>query len=249
MVNDVTRELKIVVERVVRPVVAPRNRRKAMRRELLAHVSEVFAEERDRAGDDATALERTKQRFGDSPALTAELQQSIPTLQRAASRWESLDWSKNVSLTTLARRTFLLMLASAGVMFLIILPGALWGGRIPTLDQFAVRLCLGQGVFVGLLVTGIPAIGTRLGEAAFSSSAGRSWPLAAAYLLATMTFVPTFAFLFYWALTSDLSASLRHFNLALWFVPGVPLLLLLLARQSHLEQQYEREWSELDLSA
>ena len=64
-------QLKIIVERAVRPVEASIARKRKMREELLAHVVGVFEEESARLGDDRAALERTALRFG-NPALPRE---------------------------------------------------------------------------------------------------------------------------------------------------------------------------------
>src|SRR5262245_36868744 len=71
-------QLKILVERAVRPVRASFARKRKMREELLAHVSGVFDEELARLGDEPTALERTAQRFGPPAALAAQLQAAVP---------------------------------------------------------------------------------------------------------------------------------------------------------------------------
>jgi hypothetical protein len=61
-------QLKIIVEREVRPIRASTSRKGKMREELLAHVVGVFEEESAKLGDERTALERTALRFG-NPAL------------------------------------------------------------------------------------------------------------------------------------------------------------------------------------
>jgi uncharacterized membrane protein HdeD (DUF308 family) len=73
-------QLKILVERAVRPVRASASRTRKMREELLAHVTAVFEEERAKLPDDETALARTAQRFGAPAELTAQLQASVPAL-------------------------------------------------------------------------------------------------------------------------------------------------------------------------
>ena len=77
--NDVIlKELKIVVERAVRPVRATMTRKRRIREELLAHLTAIFEEEAARLGDEQAALERAAERFGDPAELTPELQQSVP---------------------------------------------------------------------------------------------------------------------------------------------------------------------------
>jgi ATP-dependent Clp protease ATP-binding subunit ClpC len=77
-------QLKIVVERAVRPVRASVARKRKMREELLAHVVGVFEEEAARLGDDRAALERTALRFGNPAEVTSQLQESVPAGDRIA---------------------------------------------------------------------------------------------------------------------------------------------------------------------
>jgi hypothetical protein len=72
-------QLKILVERAVRPVRASTSRKLKMREELLAHVTSVFEEELARLANEQAALERTAQRFGNPAELTGQLQASVPT--------------------------------------------------------------------------------------------------------------------------------------------------------------------------
>jgi len=72
-------QLKVLVERAVRPVRASMSRKRKMREELLAHVSAVFEEEAARLDNEQVALERTAQRFGNPAELTDQLQVSVPT--------------------------------------------------------------------------------------------------------------------------------------------------------------------------
>lgn len=77
--NEASRtQLKIIVERTVRPVFACTRRKRKMREELLAHVSSVFEQESARLGDESAALARTQERFGPAEELTRLLQATIP---------------------------------------------------------------------------------------------------------------------------------------------------------------------------
>ena len=71
-------QLKILVERAVRPVRASMSHKVKMREELLAHVSAVFEEEAAGLDHEQAALERTAQRFGNPAELTGQLQASVP---------------------------------------------------------------------------------------------------------------------------------------------------------------------------
>jgi hypothetical protein len=74
-------QLKILVERVVRPVRASTTPKLKMREELLAHVVGVFEEEA-KLGDEQTALARAQERFGQPAELTGQLQASVPRVDR-----------------------------------------------------------------------------------------------------------------------------------------------------------------------
>ncbi len=78
MNDHVLTELKVLVERAVRPVRASISRKRSMREELLAHVTAIFEEEILKSGDDKLALERTTQRFGNPREISHELQSSVP---------------------------------------------------------------------------------------------------------------------------------------------------------------------------
>ena len=81
-------ELKIIVERAVRPVRASTARKRKMREELLAHVVGVFEEEGAKLGDDRAALERTALRFGNPAEVTGQLQESVPARDAVRRYWE-----------------------------------------------------------------------------------------------------------------------------------------------------------------
>ena len=79
---EVQRQLRVAVERCVRPVRAACLRKDRMRRELLSHLTEVYAQERARGGDDAEAAARAIERFGEPEALGRELQASVNDVER-----------------------------------------------------------------------------------------------------------------------------------------------------------------------
>lgn len=74
--------LKIPVEKAVRPIRASNRRKDRMRAELLAHITDIFEQERTRAKDEDEAVERTVRRFGDPAELTEQLQASVPVVER-----------------------------------------------------------------------------------------------------------------------------------------------------------------------
>lgn len=111
-------QLKILVERAVRPVRASSSRKRKMREELLAHVTSVFEEEVARLANEQAALEGTAQRFGNPAELTGQLQESVPMLdsiQRFA------DWvayrPRESTLRRAARYTILIEVAALLLLF------------------------------------------------------------------------------------------------------------------------------------
>jgi hypothetical protein len=76
------KELRVHVERAVRPVRASNRRKDRMREELLAHLAGVFEQERARLGDEDAALREALRRFGPAQELTRELQATVPRLER-----------------------------------------------------------------------------------------------------------------------------------------------------------------------
>src|SRR4029077_18968969 len=75
-------QLKIHIERIVRPIRATAPRKLRMRRELLTHLKFAFAEECSASPDQTTALARALERLGDPARLRAEFQRSVPWPQR-----------------------------------------------------------------------------------------------------------------------------------------------------------------------
>jgi hypothetical protein len=118
--NDATRtQLKILVERTVRPVRAGEARKRTMREELFAHVSAVFEEETDRLGDEDIALARTMERFGDPGELVAELQDAVPA-RDALERFVDYLWFRPHESTL---RRAMRHSAIAGLLVLAVLGG------------------------------------------------------------------------------------------------------------------------------
>jgi hypothetical protein len=95
-------QLKILVERAVRPVQGSTARKGSMYEELLAHVTAVFEEEAARLGDERLALERTELRFGNPAELRGKLQESVPASDRWARFLEHVFLGTGVSTWRLA---------------------------------------------------------------------------------------------------------------------------------------------------
>jgi hypothetical protein len=71
-----------LIERAVRPIHASAARKQAMCEELLAHLQAAYEQELPNHLDPQTAVEIAQQRLGDIDELGAQLQASVPMLER-----------------------------------------------------------------------------------------------------------------------------------------------------------------------
>lgn len=76
--------LRIHVERIVRPIRAGGLRKNKMREELLAHLDHRVAEARSRGMQPEDAAAYAIAQLGEADALRAELQQTVPAIERMA---------------------------------------------------------------------------------------------------------------------------------------------------------------------
>ena len=76
------RELKIHVERAVRPLAASPRWKRRMREELWAHISALYQAELAATGSEEQALARVRESFGDPAAVGADLGKSISFIDR-----------------------------------------------------------------------------------------------------------------------------------------------------------------------
>ncbi len=76
-------ELRRHVERIIRPIRASGIRKMRMRDELLGHLTRIYEEElAGRQNDENGALAAAAGRFGDPTTLRAELQATVPWIER-----------------------------------------------------------------------------------------------------------------------------------------------------------------------
>lgn len=87
--DDIHLALMKIVERAVRPVRCNTARKRRMRDELLAHLSEIYDEELARSGVPTAAVRGAATRFGDPNELTAELQAAVPRREQLEHQFES----------------------------------------------------------------------------------------------------------------------------------------------------------------
>jgi hypothetical protein len=246
MNDNILTQLKTIVERAVRPVAASRKRKRQMREELLAHLTAVFQDEQARLGDDAAALAATRRRFGPADTLVSELQRTVPRWDRIGAVFDKLNWEPGESLAHLAGKHALATFASYAVLFLLMLPGAIFHWKQNSLG-LAVHLAVVMALVMSVLSFVFVFFPTRLAGFLYGDARKRAWRQAIPYLLFSLVIFPAFAFLPYWALTGDLAASLRHARFACLFAPAAPLLFSLMGRAMFDELRYEKEWASLEV--
>jgi hypothetical protein len=121
--NDATlQELKTIVEQSVWPIRATMVRKRQIREELLGHLMATFEEEVQRVGDERTALDVTKKRFGNRNELAKDLQRSVGWRDQWRSVLESLGRQPGESVWHLALKHFLFTLLIYSTAMLVALP-------------------------------------------------------------------------------------------------------------------------------
>lgn len=74
--------LMIAVERIVRPIVAPRDNKQRMREELYAHIDSIYKEEFEKTDNEEVACAAATTRLGAPEVVRAELQATIPVWKK-----------------------------------------------------------------------------------------------------------------------------------------------------------------------
>lgn len=225
-------QLKIMVERAVRPVRAGSARKRKMREELLAHVVGVFEEEA-KHGDEQAALARTQERFGQASELTGQLQASVP-------RSEDLFGGPGPSALRLAASVAAalapLSLIPLGIMIFV-------HGRLPVAPRppfLWVLLCTAFVAFSGaLLIQGMR-------QALFGP--GRSWLRAGLIAAAAWIVIPVTTLALSLSVTVDLQRSLWEFVVPLLPINVLaPVAVVALVCVLDSAWRHDREWARLDI--
>lgn len=123
MSDTAHRQLRVLVERVVRPLPLTLATQRRLRTELLAHLEAIYDEERQRAGsaagqDSAAALARTAERFGDPAEISEEMLATISMAERISARHERF-FAQQPTETVAGYALRLMMLVFLGILPLI----------------------------------------------------------------------------------------------------------------------------------
>jgi hypothetical protein len=223
--NDVIeKELKIVVERAVRPVRATMARKRRMREELLAHLVSIFEEEVEH--DEQVALDQVKRRFGDPKELTGQLQQSVPRWDQCRSILEKVGYLPSESAWHLAAKHFLVMLMIYAVATLLLLGLPLAFGTLLSQESFEVKrfvavvlagLVLVSALFNVILSVVLATLLRKIGPVLASKRWGRTLLIVLCGLVVLCGVLPYFT--------------------------GAAVLFILMARQTVKEWRYQVDWA------
>jgi hypothetical protein len=228
-------ELKILVERAVRPVQAMASRKQRMREELLAHVTAVFEEEEAKPADDRLALERTAERFGNPVELTGRLQESVPASDRRLRTLDDFFAGTGTSTLRLAFR----------YASFTLLPGALaliafyFQGRMA---EWPMVVAWPVMAFVSVFLV------VEMHDALFGAG-GRSWLKAALIGVAAWLFIPSVTFALCLALSGDWRSSLRDMRpfVSLSLALLAPAVLIIASCWFAADARKQQEWKSLQI--
>jgi hypothetical protein len=236
-------QLKIIVERAVRPVLASTARKRKMREELLAHVVGVFEEEAARLGDERAALEQTALRFGDPALVTGQLQESVPARDAVRRFWEGRPgepaWRTAIRLVWVSG-TFALVVA-VFVLAVAVRPVGAWPREaliLPLCPVLTIPAWLSGCVFL-----------TSFMEKALYDPAGRSWLKVALAVAGSCLFMLLWFAVWSWA---TWSAEWAHPNpdaivMAGFLIVLAPLHAYALAQSSLLRRQFHEAWERMPI--
>jgi hypothetical protein len=241
-------QLKIIVERAVRPVRASKSGKRKMREELLAHVSGVFEEEFAQLGDESAALARTSERFGQPAELAAQLRASVPRRVDSIRLFGEavVGYRSTESALRLAGLAAMLLGALCSVIVGIAILIQVLRGQgsewltIAWIPSLLTPLEMGFLAFCGtLLMRGI--------RRALFGPAGRSWLRAGLMAVAAWIMIPVATFGNCMALLPDVQSSLRGFLVMLPFGALVPLTMLVVAYGVDAECRRDQDWADLQI--
>ena len=228
--------LKIIVERVVRPVRASTARKGKMREELLAHVVGVFEEEWAKLGDERAAVERTALRFGNPAEVTSQLQESVPARDAVRRYWEGRPGEA-------AWRTAIRFAWVSGT-FALVLTGFILAvawftvGSVDTWPREALFQCICAVLTIPAWLSGLVFL-TSFMEKALYGPAGRSWLKVALVVAGSWLFMLLWFAAWSWPIWSAPIVLTGYLIVALHACA--------LAQSSLLRGQDQKEWESLPI--
>ena len=234
-------QLKILVERAVRPVRASIGRKRKMREELLAHVTAVFEEESPH-GDESAALARTTVRFGDPAELTRQLQTAVPSSDALTYYIEAYVGVPTREPVWRRALRYAGLVGACCACFLAIF--LLATGRWSEWRTLARLPSILAPVWMAFLVFCATFLEHLMRQALYGPG-GRSWPRAFVICLLTWLLVPGLVLAWSTAVSGSFVASLLD-TLPL-FLSGLlaPIALIIVVNACISEIRYLEEWANL----
>jgi hypothetical protein len=243
-------EFMIHVERIVRPVMAPSDRKDRMREELLVHLQDAYEKELLRTPDDSLARQRAIEGLGKPLELTHSLQDSVSRLDRSKARLgRILAWHAPEPAWRYALRVGIWIGILPG-LFSLLVTGMLFliEGDKEILTRARIALGFSLLIFSDVFLLGLLYFKMRdalLG--AFGTS--RSWLRVTACLVASIALIEGSLIFFLWLNTGNLGEG--------WdLVVGRSLLVLILPLAGGLIAWYNgpyeirhAEWECLDIAS
>jgi hypothetical protein len=234
-------QLRIIVERAVRPVRASTPRKRGMREELLSHVREAFEEESAKLGDDRAALERTALRFGDPAEVTSQLQESVPLGDGIRRFWEGRPGESAL------RAGFRLAgvtgaLAASSLVVALFTVG--WVGAWP---REAVITCICGVLALPVYLFGLAFLTDRM-ERALDGPAGRSRLQVALVAVGSWLFMLLLAVALTWPTWPAEWDYLSVGLIAGWLGVTTSVFPYALAQSSIARRRYHEDWASLDIA-
>lgn len=246
MTPETQTALKVIVERAVRPVRATLSRKKKMREELLAHVTEVFNDEFATSDDEALAVAKARERFGDPQEISRQLQESVPRWKRGYTWFDdlmkprpddrpvaaALRAARNMTLVMVGTMTFAMVLAVGWTDF--------------TAKMVLLSFLVPYAVTSALLSFSYVLLAIKLRRDWFAATGPRSRLRLAFYLVASLLPVLLVPFVFAFFVGNTLEVP-PHLESIITMLPLVPAALYFATRQYHQECEYASEWRSLQL--
>ena len=244
MNDQILSALRVVVERVVRPVRVSDVRKLRMREELLDHLTAVYEEELGRLGDEGAALTRATERFGVPGDLTEELQRSVSWFAFVGYVSDQYRFRPDESLLKFGLRHLVLGFATMSGASMLVIPLACLGGRGHEAGIF-VHVMLVMVLFSGGFSFSFAALAEKIGQLLYGEGA----PVRAivSYCLASLLVFPVMISFTYGGLMLSAGAALKGFLLGCTVAPAAPLFVYLEAREMKKQISAEREWVGLEI--
>ncbi len=245
--NDrVLNEMKVVVERAVRPVRVGDARKMRIREELLDHFTAIYEEELERSSDEQAALRQAKERFGNPRELSDEMRQSVSRLEFIRYLGDLYRYRPGVSLLRFALGHLLMSFVAMIGMFLVMLPVIWIRGRIGEIG-IVLHVATVTWLFSAGFSFSFVLIAEQMGQVLYGQGSPQPVRAIVRCSLASLLVFPLLTAFTYAGLMLSLSYGLKGLLLGCAVAPAAPLLFYMLARQMKEQISRESEWSRIEI--